>query len=404
MKGAFWWAVLIGLMLLGIVLRRGALAVFVLVLALATVASELWARCCLSNVTYRRHLGSRRLSYGEETTLVLEFVNAKPLPLAWLLVRDRFPAKVRMLTCEPGSPPSRRRGWLSNFLSLRWYERVARTYWIRGEHRGHFRFGPARVSSGDVFGFRRRSRVDSRVDTLIVYPKVVPVQALGLPAGRPMGDWFARRRVMEDPLRFAAVREYAPGDNPRYIHWKASARRGSLQVKAFDPSDTLLLTIAVDVQTSRAAFGYIPEYLEYAISAAASLAIHALNQRHMVGICANTLGREGKPWAYLRPSRHPQHAPRLLAALAALPPLRRLPLEEMLHGRMSHLPFGGTVVAITAVPGEPLYQELVLLERAGHPTLLLTVGDTIPQVPEPLRSHHLGGRDAWHRLEALALA
>jgi uncharacterized protein (DUF58 family) len=44
-----------------------------------------------------------------------------------------------------------------------------------------------RISSGDIFGFAIRREEIEEMDTLIVYPKVVPVTMLGLPANRPFG-------------------------------------------------------------------------------------------------------------------------------------------------------------------------------------------------------------------------
>ncbi len=404
MKGSFWWATLAVLFLLAVVRRQAILAVFVIALALAAAASELWARYCLSNVTYRRHMAHPRIAYGEETTLSLEFTNAKPLPLAWLLVRDKFPSKVGLLASSPHEKAPPQRALLVSLLSLRWYERVTRTYRLKGEHRGHFQFGPAEVNSGDIFGFQRRQRVDSETDTLTVYPKIVPVSALGLPANRPLGEWLTHRRVSEDPLRFAMVREYAPGDNPRFIHWKTSAHVGSLQTKAFDPSATLLLIIAVDVQTLPRPYEYVPEYLEYVICAAASLAVHALNERHMVGLCANGLSRAGQTWLYVRPGRHPEQMTQILSMLAELNSFQGLPFHEMLRQLRPTLPFGASVLAITALPQDPLYETLFTLQEAGHGMLLLTVGDIKPQVPEELMFYHLGGHDAWQRLETLELA
>jgi len=404
MKGSFWWTTLAVLFLLAVVRRQGILAVFVIVLALAAAASELWARYCLSNVTYRRHLAHPRIAYGEETILALEFTNAKPLPLVWLLVRDKYPSKVRLLASRPDENAPLQRALLVSLLSLRWYERVTRTYRLKGEHRGLFQFGPAEVSSGDVFGFQRRRRADSETDTLTVYPRIVPVSVLGLPATRPLGEWLTRRRISEDPLRFAMVREYAPGDNPRFIHWKTSAHVGGLQTKVFDPSATLSLTIAVDVQTLLRPYEYVPEYLEYVICAAASLAVHALNERYMVGLCANSLRGGGQPWVYVRPGRHPEQMAQLLSTLAELDSFRGPPFHEMLHQIRPILPFGASILALTAMPAEPLYEILLALREAGHGMLLLTVGDTKPKVPEELASYHLGGHDAWQRLETLELA
>lgn len=380
------------------------MAIFVLVLALAALASELWARHCLSNVTYRRRLGQTQIAYGEETTLSFEFINAKPLPLAWLLVRDRYPRKVRLLTSDVPKKAPPQRTVLVTLLSLRWYERVIRTHRIRGNHRGCFQFGPAEITSGDMLGFQRRRRVDAEVDTLTVYPKVVPLPVLGLPASRPSGEARAARRIVEDPLRFATVREYAPGDSPRHIHWKASAHTGSLQTKVFDPGATLSLTIAVDVQTYPRVYEIVPEYLEYVISAAASLAVHALNQRHMVGLCANSLAESGRGWVHLLPGRHAEQMTRILSALAALDSFRGLPFHDMLHDLGPSLHYGASVAAISSLPGDPLYEALFALGEAGHGVLLLTVGDSVPVVPSRLAHYHLGGRDAWRRLEALGLA
>ena len=442
MKGGLWWAFLGALLILAVLNQRGTLALLVLVLALASGASELWARHCLTNVTYRRRLGRDHLAYGEATTLTLEFTNAKPLPLPWLLVRDRYPAPVTLPdaisgsgrrpdrggrqpedsgrqpkdsgrpagrpydvdAAQGGALPATPKPYLDSVVSLRWYERVTRTHRIRGDQRGYFRFGPAEISSGDMFGFRRRQRIDDDTDELIVYPRVVPVEALGLPAGRPLGEWLARRRVHTDPLRFAMVRDYAPGDNPRHVHWPASAHVGRLQTKQFDPSDTLALMLVVDVQTLQRTFEYVPEYLEYAITAAASIAMEALAQRHMVGLCANALGGEGQDWVMVRPGRHPDQARQLLTAMAMLSPFPGLSLAETLHRLRPQLPYGATVVAITARPGEEVYERLLALDTAGHGAILLTVGDEAPDVPETLRHHHLGGRDAALSSTALASA
>jgi len=441
-KGGLWWAFLGALLILAVLNQRGTLALLVLVLALASGASELWARHCLTNVTYRRRLGRDHLAYGEATTLTLEFTNAKPLPLPWLLVRDRYPAPVTLPdaisgsgrrpdrggrqpedsgrqpkdsgrpagrpydvdAAQGGALPATPKPYLDSVVSLRWYERVTRTHRIRGDQRGYFRFGPAEISSGDMFGFRRRQRIDDDTDELIVYPRVVPVEALGLPAGRPLGEWLARRRVHTDPLRFAMVRDYAPGDNPRHVHWPASAHAGRLQTKQFDPSDTLALMLVVDVQTLQRTFEYVPEYLEYAITAAASIAMEALAQRHMVGLCANALGGEGQDWVMVRPGRHPDQARQLLTAMAMLSPFPGLSLAETLHRLRPRLPYGATVVAITARPGEEVYERLLALDTAGHGAILLTVGDEAPDVPETLRHHHLGGRDAALSSTALASA
>jgi uncharacterized protein (DUF58 family) len=231
----------------------------------------------------------------------------------------------------------------------------------------------------------------------------VPVSALRLPAGRPGEDWLARRRIIEDPLRFAAVREYVPGDNPRHIHWHASAHTGALQTRLYDPADTVTLALALDVQTSPVAFERIPNYVELLITAAASLAVDALEARHSVGLYANAMDDDGGALR-IDPGRHPQQATALLAALAGLTGLHGAEFPQLLLTLLPVLPYGATVAALTALPDDAVYEALAALREAGHGVLLLTVGEAAPTVPPQIESHHLGGHDAWHRLETLELA
>jgi uncharacterized protein (DUF58 family) len=404
MKGKLWWAFLGVLFLIAIATRRGMLSVLILVLALAAAFSAIWARYALSKVTYHRRLANTQIGYGEETTLTLEFVNAKPLPLAWLIVEDRFPRPLRLLTEETRYTVSREYVFFSTVLALRWYERVTHTHRVLGSQRGHFHLGPAELTSGDLFGFRLSRRDDTETNDLTVYPKVVPVSALGLPTGRPIGEWLGPRRIIEDPLRFAAVRDYVPGDNPRSIHWHASARTGVLQTKVFEPSATHLLALAVDAQTTPQAYSYIPEHLELVASAAASLAVHALSQRHAVGLWTNDIGPGGQGWTVVQPGRHPQQSSILLSALAGLGPISGSQFLTVLRMMRRKLQYGATVLAITAMPNDEIYQALFALRESGHPVQLYTVGDEPYDVPEQLPCFHLGGRNVWQRLEALELA
>ncbi|MBI4770391.1 MAG: DUF58 domain-containing protein, partial [Chloroflexi bacterium] len=155
----------------------------------------------------------------------MEIANAKPLPLAWLKATDELPAEFTVKHTDLGYSSQTRRRILTNLMSLRWYELVRRRYRLKSERRGAFEFGPVMVSSGDIFGFRTRHLDLDYRQTILVYPKLTPMDKLGLRPASPFGEARARRRVAEDPLRLAGARDYQPGDSIRHIHWKATARR-----------------------------------------------------------------------------------------------------------------------------------------------------------------------------------
>jgi len=403
MKRAPWWSLFGLIFIIALITKNGMAAALAAILGIAKWASDIWAKHCLSNVTYRRVLEHSTLPFGEETQLTLEFTNAKPLPLAWLIVRDNFPTEIDLLTEAVKTKTTANDVSLVTVLTMRWYERVRRHHRIRGSRRGVFKIGPAMLTSGDMFGFQRQYRQDEEQTVLTVYPRIFPMDTLGLPTNKPVGDWKSERKIVDDPMRFLSVREYVPGDNPKYIHWRASARTGELQTKVFEPSEALSVTLAVDVRTSSRPFEYNSDYLEFVISTAASIALKALEDRHMVGVLSNSIGDEGQTWQHLRPGRSTDQGARVLSQLAALTTFRGLPMSELLYTARPQLVYGTTVVVITASPDEDLYEAMFALEGAAHPTLLLTVGDVVPNVPQVLSNHHLGGSDAWHRLEKLAL-
>ena len=104
-------------------------------------------------------------------------------------------------------------------------------------------------------------------------------------------------------LAFHALREYQPGDDRRYIHWRSSAKAGRLLVRQFLDTRRSHLTVVVDADPERYTGG--EEDVETAISVAASVAQ------------ARPHGRAGHHHRLPRLQRRPAPAPPLtLDALA----------------------------------------------------------------------------------------
>ena len=94
--GTIWWLIIALLLVSSALMRNNLLFLIGLFLLLIAGVSQLWTRYCLAGVGYRRWFGNARLFFGEETELSLEFVNAKPLPLAWLRVEDDITASFEL--------------------------------------------------------------------------------------------------------------------------------------------------------------------------------------------------------------------------------------------------------------------------------------------------------------------
>lgn len=392
--------------LVAAVLRQPLLVLLALAVALALGVALLWRRFGLRQVHYRRSFSRPRAFPGEEVVLEITVENAKLLPLPWLEVEDDFPTTLVFPDLRLDPSPKPKVGVFRTVFSARPYERVRRRYRVICAARGYHRFGPATVRTGDVFGFATRTEELEGTDYLTVYPKVLPVTALGLPAKQPFGDERPVKPLLEDPLRFSGVRPYAPGDHPRRIHWRASARSGELQSKQYEPTAVPTLAIFLDVNTFEHFWeGLDPEKLELAISAAASLAAYGLEERRQVGLYVNAPLAGGERFVRLPPSRHPAQLGRILEALALLIPYTGHRVEALIAAQARHLPWGATIVVVTGYVTRGLEDTLASLHRAGHAITLLAFGQA-PDLPNRpgFTVHRLGEEGTLADLAEIRLA
>lgn len=139
-------------------------------------------------------------------------------------------------------------------------------------HRAVLDVGPVTAVRTDPLGLLRRERDLSRMDTLYVHPKTLRVE--GSAAGL-VRDLEGRTvpKVSDNDVSFHALRGYVPGDDRRHIHWKSSAKTGTLMVRQFEETRrSPLLTMG----SSRLEDYASDDEFELAISIAGSLGTQAL--------------------------------------------------------------------------------------------------------------------------------
>jgi len=366
-----------------LVSRQETLLVAPLLFLTVLAVARLWERNVFRGVTYRRVLSPRRAFVGETVELTVEVDNHKVLPLSWLCVTDLLPEGLTLEGASAGPGAN----VLYEVFALRWYERLRKRYRIRCHTRGYFRLGPAHFVSGDVFGIFKVQARDPHADWLIVYPNVHPIEAFGLPATDPFGDFKARQRLLEDPLRTIGVRDHQHGDGLRRIHWKATARRQRLQSRLYEPAASHNLVLFLNIATLDLPWlGTIPETLERLVSVTASLANYAIEQRYTVGVVVNSSVPNSKQHIKVPPGRSPRQLTRILEALAAVTPVAPFSIERLLAMESPRLPQGSTLVLVTAAVSRSLAATLLHLSQAGRRVVLVTFA---PSLPDPLLYQHV---------------
>lgn len=118
-------------------------------------------------------------------------------------------------------------------------------------------------------------------------------------------------------LDFDDFREYLPGDEPRFIDWKVTARAGTPYVKKFHEDREQVLLLAVDTSGSMryASEGHPETKLEYAARLAAVLAYSAARNGDKCGLIL--FGRS--PHFYLPPDKGIKQTMRIVREILSSP-------------------------------------------------------------------------------------
>jgi uncharacterized protein (DUF58 family) len=349
------------LLVIAALLRSEIFFYLLYVLISFQVAAWLWVRTAVRKLNWRRELPAAAFP-GEPITITLRVQNRSLLPVPWLMIYESLPP-----TLYP--PPGVRR-----VLALGVHEERNLTYTIQASRRGLYTIGPLRLQTGDVFGLREQPLAGGAVDTLTIFPEVVPLPDLGLPAALPFGAQPFAQSLFTDPARPSGVRNYQPGDPPRQVDWKSSARVGTLQVRRHEPAIARTTLIALAFSRTEYQVRYIYDALERAIVAAASIAVDLSAQRQPVGLCtsgADPLAVGAAP--VLPPDHGHAHVIEILKLLGRLEVAADGDIDAVLSAAAADLGWGATVVIVGVGIDVERLARLIGLQRRGVRIALVLV-------------------------------
>jgi uncharacterized protein (DUF58 family) len=230
-----------------------------------------------------------------------------------------------------------------------------------------------------------------------------------VPARQPYGDYNPVQPIVEDPMRMAGVREYVPGDSPRRIHWRATARTGTLQTRVYEPSASPIAAIFLDTITfSHRWEGQNAQLLELAITFSASISADLLRTRRQVGLYANAPIPLRARTIRIPPTRRPGQLARILEQLALLQSVYGDRIERLVVDEVPKLPWGATIVIVTTNVTETMQRTLLRLARtSGNGRFVLIALGDVPQLLPDLRRrltvYHHGAEETWDVIQRIAL-
>lgn len=127
--------------------------------------------------------------------------------------------------------------------------------------------GPVRSVRDDPLSLMRRQVTWAKEQELFVHPRTVRLDEAASGFLRDL-EGTPSSALSSSDIAFHALRDYAPGDDRRHVHWRTTARTGKLMVRQFEETRRSHVVVALDNLAEHYASD---DEFELAVSVAASI-------------------------------------------------------------------------------------------------------------------------------------
>jgi uncharacterized protein (DUF58 family) len=330
-------------------------------LALAAVGGRLWVSLARQAVSLRRSLGTAEHVEGDDVTVRLE------------AIAERYPGPHSIEVVE-------RVGRLGETRSrlVRHGRSLIAHYVLAALPRGRYRIEAARAVFEDPFALARAEIELGGATAFLVYPRLVELEQLfsqDAGAAQSGGRVLLRRTAGFD---LHSVREHQQGESLRKVHWRTTARRGTLMIKELEDALHDEVAVLLDADGRSVVGGSFDAQVR---AAGSILRAHALTGRRAV------LTVTSDPPENCRVASWDGEWRLALELLAAAEPTGAEPLERFLGRDASPAAQATELVAVTAALTPRLADSLLERALARRPTSLVLVDAASfgPDYTAPLR-------------------
>lgn len=260
------------LILTGLVTLNGvllALAIpFAVYLAAALIASP-----SRLDFAVERKLSAERVPVGSPVVVTVTITN-QGARVEEALIEERLPEGLSILA-----------GASRHLVHLAAGERISWEYTIAGV-RGYYQLPDFTVRATDPFGLLPRAAVVHVPGRLFVMPPILKLKPLMIrPRKTRVYSGVVPARVGGYGVEFYGLRDYQPGDSPRWINWRASARQAeNLYSNEFQQERVADVGIILDGRVRANVLVEGRSLFEYSTIAAATVSGAFLQQGNRVGL------------------------------------------------------------------------------------------------------------------------
>lgn len=233
------------------------------------VLGVLWPWLGAIGLRSELHFERRRAREGERVSATLIVTNRMPWP-AWGLVLEQGFFPVLSKHQQTGDSPEVDNVALA-LARVPGFSRSEFSWSFEPTCRGEYPLTTPQLTTSFPFGLWKRGKHVSVQSKLLVWPRIVTLEALPLDQGSrwTLGALSSRRAGHEGEV--IGTRRYRPGDLLRHVHWAQTARQGQMIVCERQACLTSSVKVIIDTRP-QSHFGEGPDSsLEWTLRTAASV-------------------------------------------------------------------------------------------------------------------------------------
>lgn len=258
---------------------------------------------------------------------------------------------------------------------------------VRCAQWGGYQVGEAVVRARDALGLRAWEGRFRDLATLRVYPRVDELRALLPPLETQVYVGNQVSGAKGEGIEFADIRPFTAGDRVRSINWRASSRRGVLQVNERNPERNTDVVLFLD--TFSEVRGDAGGTIDSAVRAAASLSARYLGRKDRVGVVGF-----GGLVSWLLPATGLTQLYRIVDALIMTDVVLSFAQQEIEHLPPRSLPPKALVIALTPLLDVRSTTALLDLRARGFDLVVVELSP-VPYVAPGKRSSERLAHRLW---------
>lgn len=167
---------------------------------------------------------------------------------------------------------------------------LEQTYYLTPVKRGEYSFGKLNIFARALLGMVERRYQFEQHSTIKVYPSFQQIRNIDFYSFASLKSPFGHKKIRQagHNMEFEHIKNYVPGDEPRHINWKATARKNALMANYYQQEKAQHIYSLIDMGRSMEMAFKGMSYLDYAINASLALGRVALKNSDRFGMLSYT--------------------------------------------------------------------------------------------------------------------